>query len=328
MNKKENWKQETAIKENVESSHSLIYMFTAESENARFTIKVKGKLNERDWAILDTVFTNFISQDNYKALKETPYNTEELGGNDLELLAKRRDLLKPLKFNCIVAFTGQQVRKTLGDKNFTDKEIAETMEELRGKLNITLESVKLWKEENRFKEITCNMSFIRKTAMKKTGRIAPKTKDIQYEFQVLLEDEATLLFSNDAIKKNFFILDDTFRGLKKSNRKIIRWLSLWQDSNISLKHFAEIQGWKMNLSRLRNYIERVEETLKEIKNEGYIMDWWRIKDDQGIETRWEIRGIKTGICKDDLLKNEKEQRKYALKLGIDLNEFKSILGVP
>ena len=282
----------------MESSHSLIFLFTVPTEYGESTIKVKGKISEKDWAILDTVFTNFISYEDYKALEKPIDGINLLSSNSLTDITLRRDVTKPLKYNCAVSITGQQVRRTLGDSHFSDAKIDKTIEELRGKLDITIENAKLWKDRDRFEEVTCNMSFIRKTARKETGKLSRHKKDVQYEFQILLEDEAALLFSNDALQQNFLILDDTFYKLKGSNRKMIRYLSLWQNSNISLTHFARVEGWKVDKSNLRRYIERAEKILDEIKEGGYIMNWWRVKGKRGIKSQWEIRGIKTGIQKE------------------------------
>jgi len=293
-----NYKQLTAIKSNVESSRSLIFLYTVSTENEKTTIKLKGKLSEKDWAILDTVFTNFISQEDYGVLENPIKGINLLSSGSLETIASQRDITKPLRYNCVVSITGEQIRRTLGDSHFSDAKIDKTIEELRGKLDITVENVKIWKENDKFEKLTCNMSFIRKVGKKETGKLSCHKKDVQYEFQILLEDEAAVLFSNDALQQNFLILDDTFYKLKGSNRKMIRYLSLWRNSNISLTHFAKIEGWKVNSGRLRNYIERAEGILGEIKEDGYITDWWRVKGKRGIKTQWEIRGIKIGITNE------------------------------
>jgi len=291
-------KQETAIKKNMESSHSLIFLFTVPTEYGESTIKVKGKISEKDWAILDTVFTNFISYEDYKALEKPIDGINLLSSNSLTDITLRRDVTKPLKYNCAVSITGQQVRRTLGDSHFSDAKIDKTIEELRGKLDITVENVKLWKENDKFEKLTCNMSFIRKVGKKETGKLSCHKKDVQYEFQILLEDEAAMLFCNDTLQRNFLIFDDTFYRLKGSNRKLVRYLSLWQNSNISLTHFAKIEGWEVDLSKLRIYLKRAEKILDEIKEGGYIADWWRVKGTKGIRTQWEIRGIKIGVTKE------------------------------
>jgi len=291
-------KQETAIKKNMESSHSLIFLCTHTEGNKESTIKVKGKINEKDWAILDTVFTNFIRHDDYKALEKPIDGISYLSSGSLTDLALQRDITKPLRYNCVVAITGKQVRKTAGDLHFSDAKIDKAIEKLRGKLNITVENVKLWKEQDRFEKLTCSMSFIRKIGKTETGKLSCHKKDVQYEFEILLEDEAAMLFCNDTLQRNFLIFNDTFYKLKGSNRKLIRYLSLWQNSNLSLTHFAKIEGWEINQLKLRNYIDRAERILGEIKEGGYITDWWKVKGKRGNRTQWEIRGIKVGISKE------------------------------
>lgn len=290
VNKKELAKYEM----NVLSPRSYNYI-KLKTKDGEGTVEIEPYISVKGEALFDVVFDRFVKQNDFKALKQFP-SCETLTtwrSNVFDNVVKDRNNGKPPRFKCVIELSSKEIRKTLDLPRFTDKEIFKEAEELTRVL-IRAEGVKIWNDgsEGYQTTITWIGHLIRSVERKKTDRVAPRTKNIQYRFRFVLEDATVMLWSNDALFRRMSLFQTKYYSLPCGCQRLLRYLSLWNETHLNLKQVGDILGWK-SLKDMRKRKKQVEKILERLKEESYITGWNRIKNTKGLKTVWSIWGIDT-----------------------------------
>jgi len=273
-------------------SYNYIKFRTKDGEGL---IEIQPIMHVRDEALLDVVFDKFVRQNEFKALRELPACTTitTWSSDTFENIVRGRRKGDMPKFECVVELDSREIRKALGLPRFTDKEIEERSTNLNMVL-IKATGVNIWAESDGTysKTVTWEGNILRDVVAEKTDRIAPRTKNIQHRFFFALEDATVMLWSNDALFRRMSLFQTKYYKLPATCQRLLRYLSLWNETHLSLKQVADILSWK-NLKNIRNRKKQVEGVLKRLKKEGYIIDWKRMGEGKGLKTVWNIEGINT-----------------------------------
>ena len=255
-------------------------------------VEIKPYVSVKGEALFDVIFDRFVKQDNFKAL-ENRYGDEEIWATKFDAIVKSRGEGEPPMYNCVVELDSREIRKALGLPRFTDKQIFEEAEKLAQTL-IKAEGIKNWTSEERgyITTIIWIGHLIRAVKREKTERVAHRTKDVQHKFKFVLEDATVMLWSNDALFRRMSLFQTKYYSLPYGCQRLLRYLSLWNESKLNLKQVADILDWK-SLKDMRKRKKQVEKILKRLNKEGYITGWNRIQNTRGLKTVWFIEGINT-----------------------------------
>ncbi len=258
-------------------------------------IEIEPIMHVRDEALLDAVFDKFVKQNKFKALKELPRCNEITSWNShtVEEMVKGRKRGDAPKFEVVVELDSGEIRKALGLPRFSDKEIEQRATNLNMAL-IKATGIKIWAESDGTYsgKLTWEGNIIRDRFTKKTDMVAPRTKNIQHRFFFVLEDATVMLWANDAFNRRMSLFPKKYYSLPDTCQRLLRYLSLWDDTYLTLKQAADILDWK-NIPNTASKIQQVERVLRRLRKENYIADWNRLEKTRGLKTTWFICGINT-----------------------------------
>jgi hypothetical protein len=290
--------KQAKIETNVLSLRAYNYL-KLKTKNGEGMIEIEGDMTIRAEALLDVIYDKFAKQNNLTSLNDIPrlISISSWGREAFDAVIHNTINKGIPKSNCIVELDSREIRKTLGLPHFTDEQIFKAIKKL-ATVSITAEEVKVWYEKDAKYEntVTWISHLIRSAKREKTGRVAPRTKNAQHRFYVLLEDSTVMLFCNDAVNLRFSLFPKKFYSLRSGCQRLLRYLSLWSESYLNLEQIADILDWKslVNIDKRKKQVEKI---LERLRKEGYTTGWHRIKNTRGLKTVWFIGGI-------DMIKNQ------------------------
>jgi hypothetical protein len=266
---------------------------TEQSDNSEAIVsyEVRG-LSDRCETLVDFIFNSIAKSDNGKLLRQ--------GANENNLIrfANFCDAIEGFVANIEVLrsirFTGQEFRKHFEGIRFTDKELVEAFDELEN-TKIVMQGLKIWydSEQKCYKKITHSDRIIYSTTIRETGKLAPRTKDSQFEFTVRIGTGWSMIFHNDAVNKRFGCFLPEFYKIDKRTRRLGRYLKCFKYPVLTIKKASEILEYERQISNLSVRKGHIEHRLNELKRLGIIKFWKRHKsngkESKGLQTAWDIR---------------------------------------
>jgi hypothetical protein len=290
---------------NTLASSSFNYSITMHGENVKFyrteqsenreteiTYEIRG-FSDRCETLVDFI-VNFIAKSNDGRLLRQGANENYLIRYD-DFINAIEGFVTDIKVERSVRFTGQELRKHFNGLRFTDKDIVEALNELEN-TKIVLQAVKIWYDsaQKRYKKITHTDRIIYSTTIRETGKLAPRTKDSQFEFTLRIGTGWSMIFHNDIINRRFGCFPQKFYRASKETRQLGRYLSCFRNSIMTINDMSKILGYEgtSNLSMRKKHIEKHLDELKDFK---IIKTWRRYKKNgrecRGDKTSWEIQRI-------------------------------------
>ena len=189
-----------------------------------------------------------------------------------------------------VEFKTKEFRKATGIRR-TDEEIIEDITVLRRR-PIQCQAVKVFYEKKGYEVIDWEGSIFTDRVIRKTGKIAPRTKKPQHSILAMWGLVTGLIFYND-IKHNRICLfpKEFYSKLSHPAQRILRYLSLRSYKKLTLKEILGLLGWKITTDS--GVAKKLESYFDELKNMRFILNWEKVENIKGLETAWEFFGIKT-----------------------------------
>lgn len=200
-----------------------------------------------------------------------------------------------------LSFTTTEVRKELNIK-YPEKEMIEDFKKIRdGRIEAT--TVKVWAEEDGKYNRTTNWtgSIISDVVDLKTERTASKTGEPLYKIIMNIGLITGLLWRNDIIRKKYclFPVDSdkrrNFGRLPEQAQKIFRYLSLWNETTLSLSQFSDILNYRPTGKQLRKFKARIDRYLGILEERDFIESQQRVKNTRSWKTQWYVRRAKLTI---------------------------------
>jgi len=308
LNKKEKKKLEklkAKLNANIVSPRCYNYLVLKEKEGEG-KIVIDGEIGTIEEAIIDLTFDRFVKANDLEKIKQPIYEEDVFTAYEFNRFAEKQNSKiekcnneESREYNCNIPLTSPEIRKTLGLPRLTDKDISEAIRKL-SRAGIEAKDVKIWAGQDNGQpcytsKITLFMHILRAYVEEDTDQIAPRTKDIQHRFVLKVEDQAFLLFNNDAIRRRFSLFPANekrnFYRLPANCQRLYRYLSLWNETHLALKQIADILNWKNISSNPTIYKKRTERILARLKKEGFIAGWEKRKNTRGMNTLYDIWGI-------------------------------------
>ena len=244
----------------------------------------KPKLTVHQEALLDYCF-HLLRQSLLESIKRLPIIT----GKEIMRVSKHPD--KFSKDLGSTEFKTKNFRKATGLRR-KDEQIIEDINILK-RSPIQCQMVKVFYEENGYEVIDWEGSIFTDRVIRKTGKIAPRTKKPQHSILVVWGLLTGLVFYND-IKHNRICLfpKEFYSKLPHPAQRILRFLSLRNHKKLTLKEILDLLSWKIGKNPSK-WATVIEVYFDELKHMGFITNWKRVKNTKGLETTWEFFGIKT-----------------------------------
>jgi len=267
-----------------------------ESFEEREVIFEVKHLSDKSEMLIDFLFNKLSKRNDATLLREKPKENDIITYEKFETaLEKPNSYLQ--YFTCL-KFGSKEIRKDFGIR-ITDKDIQQAVSELMN-TKIELKGIKLWYESDTkdrgeyYKKITHADRIIYSATINETGEIAPRTKDPQHEFTVIIGLGWSLIFRNDIINRRYACFPKEFYQARKGTRALGRYLSCWiEPSTLTIEQASEILGYGEETSNLSRRKYLIEQKLDELKEMGIIIRWKRGKkkgkEKKARETSWIIK---------------------------------------
>ena len=252
--------------------------------------------SEKAEALIDLIFNNLAENWDYG------FNSKPgaiITVDELEEIS-RGDVDNSLSL-CSIDFDTSEMRQRLNvPYSWTDAEFVNVTRELREK-EIIVDMVKIFPDDGgKLRQITLYTSICSAVVVKKTGKVAPRTKTEQHRVKLFVNLVTGLLFRNDIMRQKYSMFPTKKEGrqfyrMKQGVKRLYRYLSLWKHMCLTLPMAIDILGYseKSNIYRI---IKLVQGYLDELVGAKLIDGYWRPTDKTGIDTQWWV-GVTTNIAK-------------------------------